>query len=310
MKKLSFILQGKDLHWVGDGFPVRNIFSYNDTWKNTKITDIFSPFLLIDYAGPMIFPASENKLGVGPHPHRGFETVTIVFHGEVEHRDSTGSKGIIGPGDVQWMTAAAGIVHEEFHGKDFARRGGTFEMVQLWINLSKKDKMSSPKYQTIYSHEIPQILLPNNAGNLRVIAGNYQGIKGVAETFGPVNLWDIWAKSGHQVRLKLPQGHSAGVCLLKGVLKLQEENKILEGPSLAVFDSQNCNLNLKAEEDSHFLFLGGRPMAEPIVANGPFVMNTAEEIQQAFEDFRQGNIAHRPRSWPPSEWRHEPHDLL
>ncbi len=185
MKKLSFIRRNDQRHWVGDGFPVRSIFSYNDLGKE------ISPFLLLDYAGPENFPPSEQRRGVGAHPHRGFETVTIVYSGEVEHRDSSGGGGIVRPGDVQWMTAASGLVHEEFHGSEYAKRGGPFEMIQLWVNLSAKDKKAPPGYQNITNAQIPRVDLPSGAGIVRVIAGNYQATQGPAHTFSPMNVWDV-----------------------------------------------------------------------------------------------------------------------
>ena len=194
MKKVALVHRNNQRHWVGDGFPVRTMFSYNDLARE------LSPFLLLDYAGPVNFPPSAHRRGVGEHPHRGFETVTIVYDGEVEHRDSAGGGGVIGPGDVQWMTAAAGLVHEEFHGKEFAASGGTFEMVQLWVNLAAKDKTAQPGYQSITSKQIPQVALPDGAGQVRVIAGDYEGANGPARTFSPMQVWDVRVNKGKHVR--------------------------------------------------------------------------------------------------------------
>ncbi len=198
MKKILGIYSSPKQHWVGDGFPVRTLFSYDSLGKHT------SPFLMLDYAGPADFTPTQRPRGVGQHPHRGFETVTIVYQGELEHRDSTGSGGRIGPGDVQWMTAASGILHEEFHSDEFTRSGGTLEMVQLWVNLPAKDKLAEPGYQTLLDRDIPLVRLPDAAGSLRLIAGEYAGHKGPARTFTPMDVWDIRLNAGKSVALNLP----------------------------------------------------------------------------------------------------------
>jgi len=282
MKKLLLTRTNDHGHWVGDGFPVRSIFTYNDLAKE------LSPFLLMDYAGPATFPPTNQRKGVGEHPHRGFETVTIVYAGEVEHRDSSGGGGLIKPGDVQWMTAASGLVHEEFHGSEFAKRGGVFEMVQLWVNLPKKDKMAKPRYQGLKSETIPTVTLPEGAGTLRVIAGNYQDAKGPGLTFTPMNLWDLRLKAGHTVTLKVPAGHTASAFVLSG--KLEAGKDTIGDASIAVFERDGDTLSLKALEDTKLLFLGGEPIEEPIVGYGPFVMNSIGEIKQAFVDFEAGRM--------------------
>lgn len=190
MKKLAFIKRSNGRHWVGDGFPVQNIFSYRD------IHEEMSPFLLMDYAGPARFEPTEKRRGVGQHPHRGFETVTIVYDGQVSHHDSTDAGGTIGPGDVQWMTAGSGIVHEEYHGDDFARAGGIFEVVQLWVNLPAQHKLAQPGYQGITREQIPEVVLPDGAGAVRIIAGEYQDVRGPARTFSPMNVWDVRLSAG------------------------------------------------------------------------------------------------------------------
>ena len=207
MKKLSFIQRSNQSHWVGDGFPVRSIFSYNELGKE------MSPFLLLDYGGPTTFSPSTRRRGVGEHPHRGFETVTIAYAGDVEHRDSSGGGGVIRPGDVQWMTAASGIVHEEFHGPDFAKHGGPFEMIQLWVNLPAKDKKAAPGYQNIADAQIPRVELPGHAGFVRVIAGSYRDSKGPARTFSPINLWDVRLNADHRVEFPVPSGWGRRVSL-------------------------------------------------------------------------------------------------
>src|SRR6186997_696634 len=209
MKKLSFIQRNNQRHWVGNGFPVRSIFSYNE-----RAAD-FSPFLLLDYAGPTTFPPTTERKGVGEHPHRGFETVTIVYSGEVEHRDSSGGGGKIGPGDVQWMTAAGGLVHEEFHGREFAKRGGVFEMVQLWVNLPAKDKLAPPGYQGILDREIPAVQLPDGRGTARVIAGEFSGSKGPAKTFTPMHVWDLRLSGALPTELAVPDGWTTILAVLR-----------------------------------------------------------------------------------------------
>jgi redox-sensitive bicupin YhaK (pirin superfamily) len=283
MKKLIQKQTNAEAHWVGDGFPVRTIFHYNNLAK------ILSPFLLMDYAGPAEFPPTDKKLGVGEHPHRGFETVTVVYSGQVEHRDSAGGGGIIGAGDVQWMTAASGLVHEEFHGRDFARSGGLFEMVQLWVNLPRKDKMTKPRYQSIRSETIPTVALTQGAGVIRVIAGEYQNKIGPAKTFSPINLWDIKLKAGGNVTLDLPPNQTTSVFVLSGKIFTAESEMI--GPAeLGLFETEGNLLPLRAEEDSVLLFLGGEPLNEPIVGYGPFVMNSPAEIKQAFTDYQLGKM--------------------
>ena len=205
MKKLAFIKRSNGNHWVGDGFPVQNIFSYRDIHAE------MSPFLLMDYAGPARFEPTEQRRGVGQHPHRGFETVTIVYDGQVSHHDSTDAGGTIGPGDVQWMTAGSGIIHEEYHGEDFARSGGTFEVVQLWVNLPAKDKMTQPGYQGLTSAQIPEIALPDDAGKVRVIAGEYANQQGPAHTFSPMNVWDVRLNAGSTTTFTLPEGHTTAI---------------------------------------------------------------------------------------------------
>ncbi|MGZ5278625.1 MAG: pirin family protein [Pseudobdellovibrionaceae bacterium] len=283
MKKLLFSQRSETPHWVGDGFPVRSMFNYNDRPQE------FSPFLLMDYAGPAEFKPTAERRGVGQHPHRGFETVTIVYSGEVEHRDSAGGGGKIGPGDVQWMTAASGLVHEEFHGKDFAKNGGLFEMVQLWVNLPKKDKMAKPKYQGIKNEQIPSIELADDAGKIRVIAGEFKGNRGPADTFSPVNLWDIRVKAGKTAKLMVPEGHTASIFVLSGKILLTSGETI--GPAeIALLERDGSELSFAASEDTKILFLGGEPLREPVIGYGPFVMNSQAEIYQAFADFEQGRM--------------------
>lgn len=282
MKKVLFVRGSNERHWVGDGFPVRTIFSYSDIAGNV------SPFLLLDYAGPAQFPPSDHIRGVGEHPHRGFETVTIVFSGEVDHRDSSGGGGSIGPGDVQWMTAASGLVHEEMHGKEFAKRGGAFEMVQLWVNLPAKYKMTAPRYQGLKDADFPRVELANGAGYVRVIAGKLGNAQGPARTFTPINLWDVRLNAQAQARFMLPVGHTAALLVLSG--KIHIDDRVVEDATLAVLDTQEAEFELTALAETKLLVLAGEPIEEPIVGYGPFVMNTREEIQQAFIDFQSGRM--------------------
>jgi redox-sensitive bicupin YhaK (pirin superfamily) len=283
MKKFSFIRRNNERHWVGDGFPVRNIFSYDGD------AAALSPFLHLDYAGPENFPPSEHRRGVGAHPHRGFETVTIAYSGEVEHRDSSGGGGIIHPGDVQWMTAASGVVHEEFHGSEYAKRGGPFEMIQLWVNLSAKDKKAPPGYQNITNAQIPRADLPPGAGIVRVIAGNYQGTQGRAHTFSPMNVWDVRLTAGKPVEFRVPAGWTTALFVLKGRVRLGS-GEIAGAAELAVLEREDETFAIAALEDTTLLFLNGQPIDEPIVGQGPFVMKTAEEIGQAMDDYRNGRM--------------------
>lgn len=283
MKRVRMIQRSDVPHWVGDGFPVRTIFSYMEMGQET------TPFLLMDYGGPTVFPPSTHKRGVGEHPHRGFETVTIVYAGEVEHRDSAGGGGLIKAGDVQWMTAASGLVHEEFHGKEFAKTGGEFEMIQLWVNLPKAYKMHKPRYQGIKSESIPTVQLPKNAGTVRVIAGDFQTTKGAAQTFSPVNLWDMKLSAGSEIRLKVPEGHTANIFVLSGELKFPDHS-VVEDAEFAILEKTGDEIRFTATKDSKVLFLGGEPIDEPIVGYGPFVMNTRAEIAQAFKDHEDGKM--------------------
>ncbi|MEO6164245.1 MAG: pirin family protein [Candidatus Binatia bacterium] len=285
VKKLRCIQRSVDRHWVGNGFPVRTLFSY------PNLGPVLSPFLLLDYAGPKEFPPTQERLGVGEHPHRGFETVTIVYDGEVEHRDSSGGGGRIGPGDVQWMTAASGIVHEEFHGRDFARRGGMFEMVQLWVNLPAKDKLAPPRYQSITKSQIPAVSLPGGQGTVRVIAGEFAGAKGPAQTFTPILVGDLRFASDQRTDLPLPDGYTTALVLLTGAVRVNGSEEITTA-EVGLFDRAGKSISIECVNDATALLLCGEPMDEPIVGQGPFVMNTAEEIRQAMSDYQSGKMGH------------------
>ena len=271
------------MHWVGNGFPVRSVFDYNGLGRE------LSPFLLLDYAAPYAFPPGNAKRGVGAHPHKGFETVTVAYQGELEHRDSSGGGGTIGAGDVQWMTAGKGIVHEEFHSQDFARKGGTLQMAQLWVNLRAKDKSAPPGYQTLLKAQIPKVPLPGDAGTVRVIAGEYEGHKGPARTFTPINLWDVNLAAGKSAELSLPDGHTSALLVLSGEVVVNDERKAGEGDLAIVARSGNSVL-VNAKTDAKLLVMDGEPIAEPVVGHGPFVMNSRAEIEQAFEDYQLGRM--------------------
>ncbi|CNK71132.1 pirin family protein [Yersinia aleksiciae] len=283
MKKVQGIYRAPRQHWVGDGFPVRSLFSYQSHGKQ------LSPFLLLDYAGPADFTPTTHRRGVGQHPHRGFETVTIVYHGEVEHRDSTGKGGVIGPGDVQWMTAGGGILHEEFHAETFAQRGGAFEMVQLWVNLPAKDKMTAPGYQAIRSDSIPQVDLPDDAGSLRVIAGDYSGEAGPAHTFSPLNVWDIRLNQGKSAEFSLPVGWNTALIVLRGSV-LVNGDAIARDAEMVLLDAAGSHVTIEANNDALLLLLSGEPIDEPIIGYGPFVMNTQQQINEAIADFNSGRF--------------------
>jgi len=285
MKKLLKIRKKTSQHWVGDGFPVRSMFSYDEFGASV------SPFLLLDYAGPAKFEPTERPRGVGEHPHRGFETVTIVYQGEVEHRDSAGNAGKIGPGDVQWMTAASGVVHEEMQGRDFTRNGGVLEMVQLWVNLPRELKMSKPRYQEILHSRIPTLDLPDAAGSARIIAGELLGTKGPANTHTPVNLWDLQVKDGAKLDLPVPQDHPVELLVLRGSARFSPEEEASAG-ELAFFDPKGSRLALEARGETRVLLMSGEPIREPIAGYGPFVMNTQGEIAQALSDYHTGKMGH------------------
>jgi redox-sensitive bicupin YhaK (pirin superfamily) len=282
-KTLTRLLRTVDNHWVGDGFPVRTLFFYSDLGPE------LSPFLMLDYAGPREFPPTEARLGVGAHPHRGFETVTIVYAGEVEHRDSSGGGGRIGPGDVQWMTAASGLVHEEFHGREFARHGGMFEMVQLWVNLPAKDKMVPPRYQAITNAEIPVVSLPEQAGSLRVIAGEYAGAKGPAMTYTPVHVWDMRLTNDKPFDLAVPEGYTTALVVLKGTITVNDSITISPA-EVGLFDRRGDGMTITRADNAIALMLCGEPIHEPIVGHGPFVMNTTQQIHQAIVDYQNGRL--------------------
>jgi len=284
MKIVKRMQRSTDSHWVGNGFPVRTVFSYQNAG--------LSPFLLLDYAGPARFEPSAEPRGVDWHPHRGFETVSIAYEGEVEHEDSAGNRGRIGPGDVQWMTAGAGILHKEMHGRGLTEHGGNFELVQLWVNLPAKSKMSAPRYQELLASDIPSLAL-SGGGRVRVIAGEFKGTKGPAKTFTPINLWDLRLPAGASADLRLPEGHTTALFVLKG-------NAVINGTQaageaeLALFEREGEEISVKAATDTTILVLDGKPIDEPVIGYGPFVMNTQQEIRQAITDYEDGTFGSVP----------------
>jgi redox-sensitive bicupin YhaK (pirin superfamily) len=282
-KDIAEVMQAQGGHWVGDGFPVRSIFSYQGD------TDAISPFLLFDYAGPHTFAPAHRPRGVGQHPHRGFETVTIVYEGEVSHRDSTGAGGTIGPGDVQWMTAAGGIIHEEFHSPAFTSSGGQFRVVQLWVNLPAAHKMDRPHYQGLTRDAIPVVDLPDGAGRVRVVAGDFAGVHGPARTFSPVNVWDLALKGGSDVTLNFPEGHTAMIAVLSGRVRVNDARDVGEA-RIVRFDRAGTQVTLRSEADALVLALSGQPLGDPVVGYGPFVMTSQAEIHQAIDDFNSGRF--------------------
>ncbi len=271
-------------HWVGDGFPVHSLFGYSGEGVAER-----SPFLLLDYAAPTLFPATTHRRGVGSHPHRGFETVSIVFEGEVEHRDSTGAGGVIRSGDVQRMTAGSGILHEEFHSADYAARGGPFEVMQLWVNLPAVHKMTPARYQSISAPQIPVVNLPEGGGTIRVIAGEHAGTPGAARTFSPMNVLDVRLAKGHTLEIPQPEGWSTLVAQRTGSVRVNGDAG-LQATDLATLSRSGTGLIVEAISDAALLLLAGEPIEEPVVGYGPFVMNTEQQIREAIADFNRGQF--------------------
>ena len=284
MKRVQYIYPKPAMHWVGDGFPVHSLFSYHQQGGQN-----ISPFLLLDHAGPTQFPPSQHLRGVGQHPHRGFETVTIVYKGEVSHHDSTGQGGTIGEGEVQWMTAGRGIIHEEYHSEHFAQHGGDFEMVQLWVNLPAQHKMTPPNYQAISRNDIPTVALDYQAGVLRVIAGTFAEAIGPASTHTPMNVWDVHLNAHSEFSVDLPEQWNTFALVLDGTV-LFNKDTVARAGQLVQFTAEGERLDIASQTNATILLLSGEPIREPVVGHGPFVMNTSTEITQAFEDFSKGEF--------------------
>lgn len=271
-------------HWVGSAFRVRNYFP-----EGKNLLNRFSPFALMDYNAPLEFPPSGTPKGIGPHPHRGLETVTFAFSGAVEHHDNAGSHGIIYPGDVQWMTAGSGIMHKEYFEEDFQKSGGLFHMIQLWISLPKKDKFTDPRYQDIKEEDMGKITLPGNNGNISIVAGEFDGIEGPAMTFSPMNIYIVDLKAGASLELNEPGNYNTGILHMLGSMEI---NGIVSNENnFTLFENKDGTIKIdQVSSDSKFIVLSGEPLDEPTVAAGPFVMNTAEELKQAAKDYREGNF--------------------
>lgn len=282
IKNVEMIVTPPQPHFVGDGFRVHNFIPsiYRMDMKR------MDPFIMLDYNSKYNFAPSQYPKGVGVHPHRGFETVTIAYHGSVAHNDSSGGGGVINPGDVQWMTAAKGVLHKEYHEEEFSKKGGAFQMVQLWVNLPAKDKMSEPKYQALESKQFQKYLLADGNGEVEVIAGEYKGIKGAASTFTPVHVYNVRLQKSAQVNISLPANFNTGLVMIEGSAKINEETAPQD--NFVLMDNEGEDFTIKALEDTVILVISGEPIGEPIVAHGPFVMNTHKEIIDAFSDYNKG----------------------
>ena len=286
-KNIEAVIAPPPAHFVGDGFRVHNFIPGNFHLSMKRM----DPFIMLDYNSKFHFPPSSTAKGVGVHPHRGFETVTIAYKGKIAHGDNSGNSGIIGEGDVQWMTAASGVLHKEYHEEEFSKAGGEFQMVQLWVNLPAKFKMSKPKYQAIANSEITKVSLPENAGEIEVIAGNYNGTKGTASTFSPVHLFNAKLKKGSKTNFTFPEIYNTSVLVIEGSVKINESENVPEN-HLALLKNEGENFSVEANEDSVVLILSGEPLNEPIAARGPFVMNTREELSEAIDDFNNGKFGY------------------
>jgi redox-sensitive bicupin YhaK (pirin superfamily) len=274
-------------HFVGDGFRVHNFI------PGTYPLDMerMSPFIMMDYNSKFHFPPTDHPRGVGVHPHRGFETVTIAYKGKVAHHDSAGNSGVISEGDVQWMTAASGILHKEYHETAFSKAGGDFQMVQLWVNLPAKDKMSHPKYQGITNDAIPKYVLPGDGGTIEVIAGKYEDVEGAVFTFTPVQLQNARMNKGGQVQFSFPASYNTAVLVIEGSIRVNGQ-EIIPTDHLGLFTNEGETFTIEALENAVVLVLSGEPIHEPVAAQGPFVMNTRSEIMQAISDYNTGKFGH------------------
>lgn len=285
MRTVDLVVAPPPVHWVGDGFRVHNFFPSNPQIGFAGL----SPFLMMDYNSLVDFSPREQPRGVGPHPHRGFETVTIAYHGKVAHHDNAGNSGVIEEGDVQWMTAGSGLLHKEYHEKEFSRKGGPFQMVQLWVNLPARSKMTPPKYQALTKSMMGKVMLPNDTGYFDIISGELQGVKGPAFTFSPVHLFNGFLQPGASVELSFPAHFNAGVLVLKGSVTINNQTSVPLN-HLARLKNDGETFTIGTSESSTILILAGEPIQEPIASYGPFVMNTREEIEQAILDFNSGKF--------------------
>ncbi len=286
MKSLAFIHRNDTRFAIGDFYPALSVFSYHELGNTT------SPFLLLDHLGPGKLEPKSKKKGVNEHPHRGFETVTFVFAGELQHKDSTGGGGLIKRGDVQWMTAASGIQHIEQFSSEFRESGGPFEMVQLWVNLPAKDKMSAPRYQSLLNEDIPKIILDDQASYIRVVAGELNQTTGIAKTFTAMNVFDIHLVKDQQITLPAAEGATTLIYLRKGKVQFSSDEESLEEQAMAIMSSLGTGVQINALENCDLLFLSAQPLNEPINGQGPFVMNSYDEILQAYDDIKTGKFGH------------------
>jgi len=286
IKAIKEIIPAPPPHMVGDGFRVHNFFPANPVIGKKGM----SPFFLLDYNAKIEFAPSDTPRGVDVHPHRGFETVTIAYHGRIAHHDSTGNSGIIGEGDVQWMTAGSGILHKEYHEKEFSKRGGAFHMVQLWVNLPAKYKMTPPKYQDITHDSMGRYNLSNEMGVIEVIAGNYKEIKGPASTFTPIHIYNARLKKDASVEFNFPEQYNTGLLVVEGEAEINE--KEVRADQFVYFANEGEEIKIKAKQDSVLLVLSGEPINEPIAQYGPFLMNTVAELEQAINDVNAGRFGH------------------
>ncbi len=284
-REIELVFKGLDPHMVGDGFRVSQYFP-----EGKNLLTRFSPFILLDYNQPHYFEPSFIRKGVGAHPHRGFETVTLAYSGEVEHHDNKGNHGIIGPGDVQWMTAGSGVLHKEYHETDFSKRGGTLHMVQLWVNLPRQYKMTEPRYQAIKKDDMGMYQLSDNQGFISVLAGEVKGIKGPAQTFSPMNVYHVNLNPHGKTELREPCNFNTGLLILNGSVKINENQLVGEG-DFVLFENNDGHILIESQSvNSKILVLSGEPLDEPMALHGPFVMNTREEIIQAYEDYQNGKF--------------------
>ena len=284
IKAIEAIYPPGPAHFVGDGFRVHNFIPSRHGLDMHRMT----PFIMMDYGAKFHFPPSDSLKGVGVHPHRGFETVTIAYKGRVAHHDSAGGGGVIGEGDVQWMTAASGVLHKEYHEESFSKTGGDFQMVQLWVNLPAKDKMSAPKYQAIDNASIPKVPVEN--GYVEVIAGEFQGTKGKASTFTPVHLFNAHLQSGGKAEFSFPADYNTCIIVVEGEIRINDADEHVPVDHFVLFENEGETFHIEATEHSKILILSGEPIREPIASHGPFVMNTRQEIMQAFHDFEAGKF--------------------
>jgi redox-sensitive bicupin YhaK (pirin superfamily) len=286
-KKIEAVLTPQTPHFVGDGFRVHNFIPSVRGLSMQRM----SPFIMMDYNSKFYFPPSKQPKGVGVHPHRGFETVTIAYKGKVAHHDSSGGGGIIGEGDIQWMTAASGVLHKEYHEENFSKTGGEFQMVQLWVNLPAKDKMSKPKYQAIKNADIHRYQLENDGGEIEVIAGQYKNVGGTASTFTPINMLNAKLKSGAKTDFSFPANFNTCLLVIEGNVIVNGVEKV-PTDHFVLFENSGEEFTVEAQEDAVVLVLSGEPIDEPIAAHGPFVMNTRTELMEAFTDFNEGKFGY------------------